>query len=57
MELQFGHGVEAVDDVWRFDVPTFGVMLQFGHGVEAVDELRPGASGRLAEVASIRPRR
>ena len=41
LALQFGHGVEAVDDVRRVKHLTARDGLQFGHGVEAVDETRP----------------
>ena len=38
--LQFGHGVEAVDDLTDKTLTRGQLMLQFGHGVEAVDEKR-----------------
>ena len=37
--LQFGHGVEAVDDTSWSNVAAFSYRLQFGHGVEAVDDV------------------
>ena len=37
--LQFGHGVEAVDDRLNSGMGADGAIgLQFGHGVEAVDD-------------------
>ena len=58
MDLQFGHGGDAVDD--EPDPDFSGVetcFLQFGHGGDAVDDVTKVRSKGGEFVPSIRPRR
>ena len=44
--LQFGHGVDAVDDYCQAWQRNAAATLQFGHGVEAVENPRIRAGGQ-----------
>src|SRR5438046_1634224 len=55
--LQFGHGVDAVDDAVDQLDPPKPYALQFGHGVDAVDDKSAQRGKSFRGSASIRPRR
>src|SRR4051812_19804462 len=51
-QLQFGHGTDAVDEIYAKASTAADIMLQFGHGTDAVDDpdhsdISPGCKPRL----------
>ncbi len=56
LQLQRGHGPEAVESQARQSDQAAGVGLQRGHGPEAVERIRVGIEVTAGEVASTGPR-
>ncbi len=57
IELQFGHGGDAVGDFRTISRAAGADMLQFGHGGDAVGDIFPAGNHTCFVRASIRPRR